>query len=124
MPNKFAWIMVAAVCLLAGCDSESQRDAAVMTGGDLKRGASQIYRYGCGSCHSIPGISGAQGRVGPSLAGLGSRIYVAGSLANQPANLVHWIQDPHSVNEKTVMPNLGVTPHDAADIAAYLYSLR
>lgn len=124
MPNRLAEVALTAVCLLTGCDSEPERNAAAMTGGDPKRGASQIYRHGCGSCHSIPGISGAQGRVGPSLAGLGSRIYVAGSLVNQPANLVHWIQDPHSVNEKTVMPNLGVTAYDATDIAAYLYSLR
>ena len=124
MPSRFARVTLIAVCLLTACDSESKRNAAVMTGGDPTRGATQIYRHGCGSCHSIPGISGAQGRVGPSLAGLGSRIYVAGSLPNQPANLVHWIRDPHSVNEKTVMPNLGVTAHDATDIAAYLYSLR
>ena len=124
MRNRFAWGALAAVYLLTGCDPESERNAAVMTGGNPKRGASQIYRHGCGSCHSIPGISGAQGRVGPSLAGLGDRLYVAGSLPNQPANLVHWIQDPHSVNEKTVMPNLGVTANDATDIAAYLYSLR
>jgi cytochrome c2 len=124
MPSRFAWVAMAAVGLLTGCASESKTNAAVMTGGDPNRGATQISRYGCGSCHSIPGISGAQGRVGPSLAGLGSRTYVAGSLGNQPANLVHWIQDPHSVNEKTVMPNLGVSAHDATDIAAYLYSLR
>ena len=124
MPSRFAGVTLTAVCLLTACDSESKRNAAVMTGGDPTRGATQIYRHGCGSCHSIPGISGAQGRVGPSLAGLGSRIYVAGSLPNQPANLIHWIQDPHSVNEKTVMPNLGVTAYDATDIAAYLYSLR
>jgi cytochrome c1 len=49
---------------------------------------------------------------------------VGGSLPNQPVNLVHWIRDPHSVNEKTVMPNLGVSVQDATDIAAYLYSLR
>ena len=124
MPSRFAWVALTAACVLTGCDSESKRNGAVITGGDPQRGATQIYRHGCGSCHSIPGISGAQGRVGPSLAGLGSRIYVAGSLVNQPANLIHWIQDPHSVNEKTVMPNLGVTAHDATDIAAYLYSLR
>jgi cytochrome c2 len=124
MPNRFTWVALTAACLLTDCDSESKRNAAAITGGDPKRGASQIYRHGCGSCHSIPGISGAEGRVGPSLAGVGSRIYVAGSLPNQPVNLVHWIRDPHSVNEKTVMPNLGVSAHDATDIAAYLYSLK
>ena len=58
------------------------------------------------------------------MTGFGNRVYIAGMLQNQPANLVRWVQDPRSVNEKTVMPQLGVTPQDAIDIAAYLYSLK
>jgi len=128
MPAKFALVAVVGALLaagiLAGCGAGNKRNAAAITGGDPDRGASQISRYGCGSCHTIPGISGAHGLTGPSLAGMANRIYVAGSLPNEPANLMHWVADPHSVNDKTAMPNLGVTPHDAADIAAYLYSLR
>jgi cytochrome c len=96
----------------------------VITGGDPERGASSIYRYGCGSCHTIPGIPGAHGLVGPSLSGLGNRMYVAGILPNQPNNVVRWVHDPKSINEKTVMPNLGVTTSDATDITAFLYSLK
>jgi cytochrome c len=109
--------------LLAGC-RETPRIAAMATGGDWDRGSSSISRYGCGSCHTIPGIAGAHGLVGPPLTGFGNRVYIAGMLQNQPANLVRWVQDPRSVNEKTVMPQLGVTPQDAIDIAAYLYSLK
>jgi cytochrome c1 len=43
-------------------------------------------------------------------------------LANSPANLTRWIQDPKSVNERTAMPKLGVTGPEATDIAAYLYA--
>jgi cytochrome c1 len=53
-----------------------------------------------------------------------SRVYIAGSIANEPAGLVRWIADPHSINQETVMPNLGISARDAADIAAYLYSLQ
>lgn len=110
--------------LLSGCAPSSKMNAATVTGGDPNKGAQRIAKYGCGSCHTIPGISGAHGLVGPSLAGLKGRMYVAGSLPNQTENLAHWIQDPHSVNEHTVMPNLGVTKQDALDITAYLYSIQ
>jgi cytochrome c len=85
---------------------------------------SAINKYGCGSCHTIPGVSGANGMVGPSLAGIGSRTYVAGSLANQPTNIALWIRDPKSVNSKTAMPNLAVGQRDADEIADYLDRLK
>jgi cytochrome c2 len=111
--------------LLCACGADAKKKAAAtMTGGDPDRGASSISRYGCGSCHTIPGIVGAHGLVGPPLDGIGNRLYVAGSLQNEPLNMMHWVRDPQSVNEKTVMPNLGVTALDATDIAAYLYSLK
>jgi hypothetical protein len=49
---------------------------------------------------------------------------VAGVLQNTPQNLIHWIEDPPSVDEHTVMPKLGVTHQDAIDIAGYLYTLK
>jgi cytochrome c len=123
--RRFPAVAVVAVTFwLCGCGTAAKKNAAAITGGDPDRGASSISRYGCGSCHAIPGISGAHGQVGPSLAGIANRIYVAGSLPNQPASLERWIENPQSVNEHTVMPNLGVPDHDAVDIAAYLYSLK
>jgi cytochrome c1 len=38
--------------------------------------------------------------------------------------MIRWIQNPPAVDEKTAMPNMGVTARDARDIAAYLYTLR
>ena len=93
-------------------------------GGDPQRGSAAIGKYGCGSCHTIRGISSAHGLVGPPLTGIGARMYVAGVLQNTPDNIVHWIQNPKAVDEKTVMPVLGVTFQDATDIAAYLYSIK
>jgi putative membrane protein len=108
----------------SSCGSDRRRAAAAVTGGDPRRGVAAISRYGCGSCHTISGIPIAHGLVGPPLTGIGTRLYVAGVLPNTPENIVHWIQDPKGVNEKTAMPVLGVTPQDAADIAAYLYTTR
>jgi cytochrome c2 len=120
---SFAALVGIAVSL-SGCDADAQREAGATSGGDTHRGAAAISRYGCGSCHTIKGISGANGLVGPPLSGIGSRLYVAGMLPNTPENLEHWVRNPTAVNEKTVMPNLGVTPQDATDIAAFLYSLK
>jgi cytochrome c2 len=115
-------LAVAMLLLLNGCDGAPRKTATA--GGDAGRGVAAISRYGCSSCHTIPGITGAHGLVGPSLAGLSRRMYIAGVVPNEPSNLVRWVKDPKSVNEKTVMPNLGVTTQDAADIGAYLYSLK
>ena len=91
------------------------------TGGDARAGAAAIGKYGCGSCHVIPGVERARGLVGPPLSDFASRTYIAGSVYNTPPNLEAWIRLPDSVEPGTVMPTLGVTPEEARDIAAYLY---
>jgi cytochrome c len=107
--------------MLAAC---GQRPGVVPTGGNSAAGEQDISRIGCGSCHTIPGIVGAHGKVGPSLEGIGSHSYIAGQLPNQPVNLEHWIQHPHSVHPDTLMPELNLTAAESRDIAAYLYSLN
>ena len=110
---------------LAGCEDRSiVRSAESAVGGDPPRGAAAISHYGCGSCHAIKGVSGANGLVGPPLTGFASRSYVAGVLPNTPVNVIRWIQDPKAVDDKTAMPKLGVSPQEATDIAAYLYEIR
>ena len=51
-----------------------------------------MIQYGCPTCHVIPHVPGAVGKVGPSLEGLSQRSYVAGTLQNTPENLIHWLQ--------------------------------
>jgi cytochrome c2 len=108
-----------------GCDGQRARQSAeLLTGGDAARGRAAIRLRGCGSCHQIPGVAGANGVVGPPLAGFAERIYIGGQMLNQPENLATWIRAPHSVEPDTVMPETGVTPGEALDIAAFLYTLR
>jgi len=107
--------------MLAACDP---RPNAVPTGGDSAAGEQDLYRLGCGSCHTIPGIIGAHGKVGPSLEDIAGHSYVAGQLPNQPPNLERWIQHPHSIHPDSLMPELGVTDAESLDIATYLYSLN
>ena len=92
--------------------------------GDPDRGAQLIQSYGCGACHTIPGIEGAEGLVGPPLTMIGRRVYLAGLLRNTPENMMTWLQSPQSVVPENAMPDMGITARDARDIAAYLYKLR
>lgn len=98
--------------------------AEALTGGNVDAGEAAAMRYGCGGCHQIPGVSGAQGRVGPSLKGVAVRTEIAGKLPNQPDKLMLWLRHPQAVIPGNGMPEMGVTDRDARDIAAYLYTLR
>jgi cytochrome c len=101
-----------------------EQTAAAMTGGFPARGREKIRKYGCSSCHTIPGIPEADSTVGPPLQKMSGRTYIAGVLENNPQNMTRWIRDPQGVDSLTAMPNLGVTEEDARDIAAYLYTLK
>ncbi len=92
--------------------------------GDPLQAPRAIEKYGCGSCHVIPGIAGANGMVGPQLANVSERSFLAGELPNTPDNLIMWIQHPQHVKPGTDMPEMGVSDAEARDIAAYLYSLH
>ncbi|HEV7366023.1 MAG TPA: c-type cytochrome [Gemmatimonadales bacterium] len=116
-------IVIVTAILLAGCHKERQ-PALSAPGGDPERGKQQIVAYGCGSCHVIPGVSGANGLVGPPLNHWAYRAYIAGEVPNNPDFLVRWIAVPQAIEPGTVMPNLGVSENKARDIAAYLYTLK
>ena len=87
------------------------------------KGPALIRRYGCGTCHNVPGVDGASGRVGPPLDHFGHRVYIAGVLRNTPDNLVKWLRRLQSVIPGNAIPEMGVAQQDARDIAAYLYTL-
>jgi len=92
--------------------------------GDPAAGLRAIHQYLCATCHKIPGIAGEDQNVGPSLAGIGQRQYIAGVLRNTPENMLRWLRDPPAVDPLTAMPNLRLREQDARDIAAYLYTLN
>ncbi|HEX6804164.1 MAG TPA: c-type cytochrome [Terriglobales bacterium] len=120
-------IALAACTTLLACndiDSHRARAAYVTTGGgNAAAGRDAIRKYGCYACHTIDGVAGAHGLVGPPLDGLATREYIAGELPNTAANLMRWIQHPHAVEPHTAMPEMNVSEQDSRDIAAYLYTL-
>lgn len=109
---------------LAACTHGDADARALTNGGDAARGRELIRSYGCGSCHTIPRVAGAESTVGPSLAGEATRAYIAGVTPNTPENMIRWIMNPPGIDDKTAMPNLHVNATDARDIAAYIYTLQ
>lgn len=115
------WVVAGASACTAASGNSPDRYVA---GGDPARGHVAIARYGCGACHTIPGVEQANGLVGPPLTHWSERSIIAGELPNEPDELVTWIRSPQSVEPGTAMPNMGVTDRDARDMAAYLYTIR
>src|SRR5437868_1697515 len=76
---------------------------------DVAAGRHLIASYGCGSCHSIPGIPGADAMAAPPLDHFYERSYIAGRLPNTWDNLTKWIQNPQQIEPDNAMPDLGVT---------------
>ena len=123
-----------AACIAIGClavatmgaltwssQLRAERIARTLTGGDPARAADTMRRYGCGGCHTIPGIPGADGQVGPRLSGLVHRVYVGGTATNSADHLVQWIVEPQRFSPNSAMPKTGISEAEARDVAAYLY---
>jgi cytochrome c oxidase subunit 2 len=85
-----------------------------------------IQAKGCGTCHTIPGVPGATGTIGPNLAGVASRNRIAGGAVpnNGPDDLKHWILNPPAVKPGTLMPNTGLTDAEADTVVAFLETLK
>lgn len=95
-------------------------------GGDPTVGAQLIVQKGCPACHTIPGIAGANGTIGPNLGGVASRTKIAGGAVpnNGPNDLKAWIMNPPGLKPGTIMPNLHLTDQEATNIVAYLETLK
>ncbi len=118
--SVFAAVVLAVPALLAACaerlDPTPEQPA--------ERGRQLLAQYHCGTCHTIPGVDGARGKLAVTLESIGRRSYLAGHVPNGSEQLVQWIVDPASLVPDTTMPRMGVSPEDARDIAVYLRSLH
>jgi cytochrome c2 len=100
--------------------------AALAPGSDAALGAQIIASKPCVGCHTIPGVPGATGTVGPNLAGVASRPTIAGGAVPNHGqdDLKKWVEDAPSVKPGTAMPNVGLTDDEATKVAAYLETLK
>lgn len=133
IPRRRALAVLAAVPLvLLAAESgrgpiarnESPDTQLTIEAGEVAQGREIIRDLGCSACHTIPGVPGPYGQIGPSLDGFASRRYIGGVLPNTSDNLLRWLQDPPAISPQTVMPNIGISEAEARDIAAYLGSLE
>ena len=101
--------MRALLLALIGSAALAQETIPPLAPGSPAHGAALIAEKGCGACHMIPGIAGANGLVGPPLTLMGRRIFVAGLLRNTPQNLAAWVLEPQRFVPGNAMPSTGLT---------------
>ena len=82
---------------LVACEKQPPLPAGVA--GDPERGKLLLRQYGCGSCHSIPGVAAARGNVGPPLEAIGARVYLAGRAAEHAAE--HGEMDTRAAGDRS-----------------------
>jgi cytochrome c oxidase subunit II len=89
-----------------------------------------IGKGGCISCHTVNGVEGAEGRVGPNLTHLKSRTTFAGAVFDNTAvNLTRWVRDPPAMkpmrpDEGIGMPDQDLTDDEVDKVVAYLETLK
>jgi cytochrome c2 len=126
------WIAAALVALAAAVggmwvyrEHRIERQVDMAVGGVADRAVPIILANGCGGCHTISGVPGAQGQVGPRLdSALSSRLYLAGVVTNNKQNMIRWLRASRDMAPHTAMPSTGISGQEARDVAAYLYALR
>jgi cytochrome c len=106
--------------VLSACDAK----APPVLGGDPENGKLLLRQFGCGACHTIPGVAAADGRVGPPLERIAGQIYIAGVVPNTPEQMLDFIRAPQKADPRTAMPEVGVSEAHARDMVAYLYTLK
>jgi cytochrome c oxidase subunit 2 len=80
---------------------------------------------GCIACHALNAYDAPKGMVGPNLANIGARTYLAaGTLKNTDENMARWIRDPQGIKKGVLMPNLGLTDEEARALVAFLQAHR
>jgi cytochrome c oxidase subunit 2 len=90
-----------------------------------QQGLELVQNKACSLCHTIRGTM-AQGRVGPDLTHIGSRLTLAaGTLTNNTANLEAWITHAQSLKPEVIMPDLSeFTGPQLQAVVAYLQQLK
>jgi mono/diheme cytochrome c family protein len=116
-----------ALIALATWRAEGQTLRDVLSGDDGPTaeealGRDLVEAHGCGTCHVIPTVEGADGLTGPPLTAMARQAYVAGVLPNTPEALARFVMDPQAVDPRSAMPDLGLDAGEAAAIAAFLYA--
>lgn len=117
--------MIACLTALAGCGSEPPEIFKWLDGPEKDKheaARTALREYGCVHCHTIGGVQGAHGLVGPPLVRVRERVYIGGMLPNTEDNLTRFIIAPAATRPGSAMPMTGITEPEARAIARFLYS--
>ncbi len=102
--------------------SQPKQLPAGRTGGNSERGKQIVESVGCFGCHAVgpieesPNQSQTRRKHGYNLQNMGSKV---------TADWIYsWVRDPRQVWPETKMPSLRLSEDEAADVTAYLASLR
>jgi cytochrome c oxidase subunit 2 len=96
---------------------------------DRAMGAELFVAKGCSGCHTISGLEGANGKVGPNLTHLFSRKRFAGAVFElNDRNVRRWLRNPSELKPMNPtngqgMPDLGLTEDEITQLIAYLETL-
>jgi cytochrome c oxidase subunit II len=83
-----------------------------------------LVEYRCGLCHQVRGTE-AGAVSAPDLTHVMSRrSLAAGTLLNNPGNLIGWIENPQTLKPGNQMPNQYLSAEQLSDALAYLETLR
>jgi cytochrome c oxidase subunit 2 len=94
------------------------QDASVVTGRRV------FESNACMNCHAV-GATPANGRFGPDLTHLMSRVTIAsGAARNTPENLRLWIQNPNAIKPGSLMPAMQLNDADLDAVVSYMETLR
>src|SRR5579859_7226141 len=94
------------------------QDASVATGRRV------FESNACMNCHAVAGTN-ANGRFGPDLTHLMSRVTIAsGAATNTPQNLRLWIEDPNAIKPGSLMPAMKLSDSDLDAVVSYMETLR
>ena len=106
----------------ASAGASLRQQAAPAAQDPLAAKGQELFRTkGCMGCHALQAKGAPVGLIGPNLANVGEREYIAaGWLKNTDENLERWIRDPQGLKKGVLMPNLGVTAEEAQALRAYL----
>ena len=105
----------------AGATVQQPGAAQKPQGSEYATGEQLFMTKGCVGCHSLQAVNAPKGMVGPNLANVGARSYIAaGTLKNTDENLARWIRNPQAIKKGVLMPNLGVSEPESRALAAYL----
>jgi cytochrome c oxidase subunit 2 len=104
---------------------EQAAPAPTPTTSAQRDGERAFFDNGCGSCHTIAGVTGATGRVGPDLTHVGSRSTLAAlTLPNDADALAEWLRGPQHVKPGNRMPDLELSRGDVQSLVSYLEGLK